>query len=42
MNTRYYQIVNKLLQEIDVIEDLIEGFNFKSLLKMNGQNGRTV
>lgn len=33
MNTRDYQIINKLLQEVDVIEDLIEGFDLEKFIE---------
>ncbi|MFT9493948.1 HepT-like ribonuclease domain-containing protein [Anaerosolibacter sp.] len=33
MDTRDYQIINKLFQEIDVIEDLIEGFDLEKFIE---------
>ncbi len=33
MNTRDYQIINKILQEINVLEDLIEGFDLEKFIK---------
>ena len=33
MNTRDYQIINKILQEINVLEDLIKGFDLEKFIK---------
>lgn len=33
MNTRDYQIINKILQEINVLEDLIEGIELEKFIE---------